>query len=139
MSQPRFVVRQLFESIDKARTARGLSWAGLSREVGVSTSTIRRFETADDAEADGVLVLVRWLEQNPESFLSHGPPGREGTPSGMLLPDGAGIVRVDMELVANAAGDTGGARGRTRTTIQRLVAAAHRSGQPIAALTRLDA
>ncbi len=61
------------------------------------------------------------------------------TVAGTRLPAGSGIVRVDMELVAVANGDTHGARGRTRTTIQHLVRVASTSGQPIASLTRLSA
>ena len=59
--------------------------------------------------------------------------------SGNRLPaaDG-GYIRVDMELVAIANGDPTGARGRTRTTIQKLVEVAQRSGQPVASLTRFS-
>ena len=47
-----------------------------------------------------------------------------------------GYIRVDMDLVADAAGDRRGAQGRTRTTIQRLVEIAQGSGRPVASLTR---
>jgi hypothetical protein len=46
--------------IDELIEERGLTTAALAREVGVGASTIRRFRTADDAEADGVLALVAW-------------------------------------------------------------------------------
>jgi ribosome-binding protein aMBF1 (putative translation factor) len=53
-----FDLQQLFRSIDHARSDRGLTWAALARQVGVASSTIRRFESAADAEADGVLTLI---------------------------------------------------------------------------------
>ena len=136
-----FDLRRLFVAIDAERQLRGLSWAALAREVGVSAPTIRRFGVADDAEADGVLFLIRWLGAIPEDYVTD-----NSVPGVRLNDSGDGNVRVDMELVAKAvaasSAGTGarakaGANGRTRTTIQRLVEAAQRSGQPVAALTRL--
>lgn len=136
MASPRFDLQRLARAVDDKRRRQGISLAGLGREVGVAPSTIRRFGTADNAEADGVLAVVRWLGVPPEHFVSG------AAVSGRRLPSGEGdagerFVRVDMQLVAEARGDTGGARGRTRTTIQDLVAAAQSSGAPVAALTRL--
>lgn len=51
----RFDLARLASSIERARLERGLTWAGLSREVGVAASTIKRLAIASDAEADGVL------------------------------------------------------------------------------------
>ncbi len=121
----------LFRDVVTERERRGLSWAELSREVGVSSSTIRRFGEAEDAEADGVLALVRWLRVAPERYVL----GRSCSGERLVEP-GDGVVRVDMALVAEAAGDSRGARGRSRTTIQRLVDVAQRSGRSVASLTR---
>ena len=134
MASPLFDLRGLFRAIGVEREHRGVSWADVGREAGVAVSTIRRFQEADDAEADGVLALVRWLAVVPEDFVMN------GSVKGVRLRGaGEGHVRVDMELVAKAAGDPRGARGRTRTTIQNLVAAAERSDQPMAQLTRVSA
>ena len=103
----------------------------VSRETGVSTSTIRRLETADDAEADGVLALIRWLGVPPETYVD--AARRAGEP----LPTGAGMIRVDMDRVAAAVGEP--TRGRERTTIRRLVAAALRVDVSVASLTRVTA
>ncbi|MEM8923731.1 MAG: helix-turn-helix transcriptional regulator [Actinomycetota bacterium] len=128
----RFDLGALFRDVDRARRSQGLSWAALARRVGVSASTIRRFDLAEDAEADGVLALVRWLGVTPEDYVAVMTEGQQ-------LPDGdVGVVRVDMDLVARAEGRAGGADGRSRTTIQRLVAAARSSGCPVASLTRLS-
>ena len=128
-----FDLGRLFHSIDAERGMRKLSWAALSREVGVSTSTIRRFGAAHDAEADGVLALVRWLGVPPEDYINS-----KSVEGERLRPPGDGYIRVDRELIAKAEGDPLGARGRTRTTIQALVEAAQGSGQPVASLTRFS-
>ena len=112
-------------------SAEAVTWAMVSRETGVSASTIRRLETADDAEADGVLALIRWLGVSPETYVD--AARRAGEP----LPTGAGVVRIDMTRVAAAAGEP--TRGRERTTIQRLVEAALRVDVSIASLTRMTA
>lgn len=133
MSQPHFDLRALFEAIDAERGARQLSWAALSRLVGVSASTIRRFGDADDAEADGVLALIRWLGVPPETFVTH------GSVDGTVLPmPGERVVRVDMDLVRAAIGTPAVATGSSRTTIQRLTAAAQSAGASVTSLTRLS-
>ena len=131
MADARFNLPGLFLSIDAERKRLGLSWAALSRKVGVAGSTIRRLEQCEDAEADGVLALVRWLGVAPEDFVDGGSAGPERLPA-----VGEGMVRVDMGLVARACGDTRGAQGHTRTSIQRLVAACQSSRQSVASLTR---
>ena len=133
MSSRPFDLRRLFLAVDGERKRQGVSWAALAGEVGVTASTIRRFAEADDAEADGVLSVIRWLGAAPEDYVAG------SAVTGARLPAaGVGYVRVDMELVALASGDPNGAKGRTRTSIQRLVEAAQRSRQPVAALTRLS-
>ena len=106
-----------------------MSWDELSRQVGVAASTVRRFGGARDAEADGVLAVVRWLGVPPEDFVTSDVPGDR------LPSAGPGFVRVDMELVARA---DPGRRGRTRITIQSLVEIAHGSGRSVASLTRIS-
>lgn len=132
MAAPLFDLRALFDTIDTERRRQGLSWAALGRKVGVAPSTIQRYGTAGDAEADGVLAAIRWLGVSPEDYIAT----IDGT--GTRLPAaGDGYVRVDMDAVAVANGDPRGAHGRTRTTIQHLADAAGRSGLAVASLTRL--
>ncbi len=127
-----FDLRALFEAVEAERDRRSLTWAALSREVGVSASTIRRFATAEDAEADGVLATLQWLNATPERYVT-----RSKVAGTRLEPADGGHVRVDMTRITEALGDQRGANGRTRTTIQILVAAAERSGLPMASFTRL--
>lgn len=134
----RFELGEFYKSIDSERENRGLSWAALSRQVGVSAATIRRYAQAEDAEADGVLALIRWLDAAPEDFIVGAPHLTAKRKPLASLDNGATIyVRVDMALVAKAAGDKRSAAGRTRTTIARLVEAAEQADRPVATLTRL--
>ena len=122
------------DSVDREREERGLSWVALAGEVGVAASTIRRFATASDAEADGVLALVGWLGVVPEDFV---PNSRVvGSP---LPRAGDGLIRVDMDQIAGLASWPRAGHTGSRTTIQRLVAAAQVSGRTVASLTRWSA
>lgn len=123
-----FDLGELSRRIDEAREERRLTMAALANLVGVSSSTIRRFRTADDAEADGVLALISWLGDPPERFIE-----RSAVVGAQLLPSGTGYVRVDMDLVDDT---TPGGSKRTRTTIQRLATAAQERGCTISSLTR---
>ncbi len=128
-----FDLRALFEAVEAERAHRGLSRAALARQIGVAASTIRRYEEADDAEADGVLAVLRWLDAVPEHYVTSVAAAGEPLP-----PAAHGHIRVDMELIAAANHDPNGASGRTRTTIQNLVATAHRSRRSVASLTRVS-
>ncbi|MEO1056072.1 MAG: hypothetical protein AAFY28_04080 [Actinomycetota bacterium] len=130
----RFDLSQLFAEVDRERRCRDLSWATLARHVGVSASTLRRFESADDAEADGVLALISWLGTSPEQFIIN------TSVRGRRLPTiESGFVRVDMKRVTAAHGVPTSTEGRTRTTIQRLVAVAQAAHRPVADLTHITA
>ena len=130
LGQGTFDLNALSRSIDQARADRGLTWTRLSQEVGVATSTIRRFASASDAEADGVLALIGWLGVAPEQFVV------DSDVIGVLLPPaGDGVIRVDMSLVNQLPASPRRARVGTRTTIQRLVMAAQASKVTIASVT----
>ncbi len=128
-----FDLRALFLAADAERERGGASWAALARQIGVAASTMRRYEHAADAEADGVLAVVAWLGAAPEDYLTG-----VAAPGERLAATAGGHIRVDMELVAAAEGDPRGAQGRTRTTIQRLVEVTQRAGRPVASLTRIS-
>jgi len=126
-----FDLNELSRWIDTARADREMTSVAISQEVGVSTSTIRRFATASDAEADGVLALIGWLGVPPEQFIVDSKVGGTALP-----PAGDGMIRVDMALVADSLSQPGRARHGARTTIQRLVTAAQASQVPVASLIR---
>lgn len=83
------VDRQLFDlgklscRIDELIEERGVTVAALARRVGMAASTIRRFKTAEDAEADGVLGLIAWTGDTPEQFIAESAVvGRPLPPAG---------------------------------------------------------
>lgn len=108
MTETFFDLHRLHEEIDAERQRQRLSWTALSRQVGVAASTIRRYAKADDAEADGVLWLLQWLDAAPEDYIT-----KSSTKPTRLPLAERGHVRVDMNRVAEAVGDPRGANGRT--------------------------
>lgn len=69
MEPGQFDLNKLSRHITQLRADRDLTWNELSAATGVAPSTIRRFETATDAEADGVLALLGWVGRAPEEFV----------------------------------------------------------------------
>jgi hypothetical protein len=65
----RFDPLALYRALDEERVRRGLSWSTASREIGVAASTIKRLQTADVFEVDGILWLVQWLGRPVEDYL----------------------------------------------------------------------
>lgn len=64
----RFNPRALFAAMDAQRAARGISWAQVGAETGVSPSTLTRIRLGGRMEVDGMLSMVRWLNRTVESF-----------------------------------------------------------------------
>lgn len=74
----------LAQAVDTRRRALGRTWAHVTAETHVSTSTIRR---AGDMEVDGVVWLLQWLGVPFEAFLrTPGAPGIE-LAAGTFAPD----------------------------------------------------
>jgi hypothetical protein len=132
----RFDLAALYRAIDRRRQECSLSWAALGRQVGVAPSTIRRFEHAVDAEADGVLALFSWCGVAPEEFVVNGPNVGQTLP-----PASGGMVRADVALMNTFKPDRGTRPARPRVgdriSIQRLVEVAVANDRPIASLTRV--
>jgi hypothetical protein len=78
----------LFQALDAQRDARGLSWTGVARQMWelsadlnarrggrpISPSTITGVSRRGDTSCQHALVMLRWLERSPESFLAGSPP-----------------------------------------------------------------
>ena len=60
--------RALLAALDAARVRRELSWQELSREIGVSATTMRRLANGGRLEVDVMLAMVNWLGRTVESF-----------------------------------------------------------------------
>jgi hypothetical protein len=46
-----------------------MTWADVSKEIGVSTSTITGTKKGGQMEVDGILALVYWLGECVETFV----------------------------------------------------------------------
>jgi hypothetical protein len=86
-----FNVDALYDALDAARRARGLSWAQLAQEVSeqfgrtgsrpIAASTFSGMRGKRVLEGDGVLQALRWLNRTPESFVpGHTPAANEVLP-----------------------------------------------------------
>ena len=67
-----FSLAELHAALDARRQARGLTWAGATREINgqhagsvthpIASATVTTLRTKAVAEADGVLAMLRWLQ-----------------------------------------------------------------------------
>lgn len=69
----RFDARALYQALDSQREERGMTWADISREIGVSSSTIRHTKAGGRMEVDGMIAMVDWLGENVETFVKKKP------------------------------------------------------------------
>ena len=64
----RFNPRALYVAMDAQRLARGMSWAQVGAELGISPATLTRTRLGGRMEVDGMLAMVRWVGRSVESF-----------------------------------------------------------------------
>jgi len=65
----RFDAKALYQALNEQRQARGLTWTGVAREIGVSPGTLTRTALGGRMEVDGMLAMCRWLGRTAESFV----------------------------------------------------------------------
>jgi hypothetical protein len=78
-----FDMAALYAALDEQRQARGLSWAGATREINrpgarpvlhpVSVSSVTGTRSGRGGEGNIVLLLLLWLGRTPESFVPGHP------------------------------------------------------------------
>ncbi|MEQ9450801.1 MAG: hypothetical protein RJQ07_04370 [Pseudomonadales bacterium] len=66
----RFDSKALYKALEHKRKEEGLSWSDISREIGVSASTITRTKHGGRMEVDGMIAMVDWLEEKVETFIT---------------------------------------------------------------------
>src|SRR5262245_13498049 len=77
MGKLKFDPQALFDAVDAQRRERGMTWSDLSKELRISTSTIKNMTTRKwGIELDGVMGMARWVGRTVESFAGGdgGPP-----------------------------------------------------------------
>lgn len=65
----RFDSTALYDALNTQRTARGMTWEQVAREIGVGAATITRTRTGGRMEVDGMLAMVHWLRVPVETFV----------------------------------------------------------------------
>src|SRR5262245_11057248 len=69
MAKLKFNPQALFDAVDARRRERGMTWTDLSKELGISASTIKGMMKRQwGIELDGVIGLARWVGRTVESF-----------------------------------------------------------------------
>jgi hypothetical protein len=77
MENADFDLRALYDALDQQRRIRNLSWAAAAREINrfrttghpIAVSSITGLRDKAEAEGDGVLQMLVWLQRTPESFV----------------------------------------------------------------------
>jgi transcriptional regulator with XRE-family HTH domain len=57
------VLESLPDALRMTRRARGISLRGCAREIGVSFSTVTRFEGGEDVVLTHAIAIMRWIDQ----------------------------------------------------------------------------
>lgn len=98
MARTKIDVQGLYAALDAERTARGLSWRQLAKEIGVSPSLLSRLSNDQRPDADGFATLVRWLNMPAEEFMVdvEGDRGTQSEPD--LLTQLAPLLRARQDL-----------------------------------------
>lgn len=65
----RFDAKALHKALDDQRLRRDMSWVDVSKEIGVSASTLRRTKNGGRMEVDGMIAIVYWLNEKVETFV----------------------------------------------------------------------
>ncbi|GGX92845.1 helix-turn-helix transcriptional regulator [Streptomyces microflavus] len=68
MAKDQIDVEALYSALDAQRTARGLSWRQLAKELQVSPSLLSRMANGLRPDADAFITLVQWLGVPAEQF-----------------------------------------------------------------------
>jgi len=57
------VLESLPDALRMTRRARGVSLRGCAREIGISFSTVTRFEDGEDVVLSHAIAIMRWIDQ----------------------------------------------------------------------------
>jgi len=109
MVRSRFDPQALLDAVDAQRRERGMTWADVSRELYVSTTTIRNLPKRQwGIELDGVIGMARWVGRTVESFA-----GADGGPAPKPAGPGWPFLRFDTRALYEAADEERTRRGLT--------------------------
>ena len=95
-SPSRINVPALYAALDAQREARGMSWRQLAKDRGLSPSTFTRLANGHRPDVDAFAVLVRWLGQPAERFITSEQNDAEEEPA--LMAELAPLLRARSDL-----------------------------------------
>lgn len=98
MAHARLNVESLYASLDAERSARGISWRQLAKEVGISPSTLTRMANGHRPDVDAFAALTRWLGTPSETYLVYDDEAPPNEPD--LLTQLAPLLRARKDLTA---------------------------------------
>lgn len=98
MTKTRIDVDGLYAALDAERSARGMSWRQLAKEIGVSPSLLSRLGNRLRPDADGFATLVRWLNMPAERFMIDSDGTTESRPEPDLVTQLAPLLRARQDL-----------------------------------------
>jgi transcriptional regulator with XRE-family HTH domain len=98
MTKTRIDVQGLYAALDAERSARGLSWRQLAKEIGVSPSLLSRLSNGLRPDADGFATLVRWLNMPAEQFMADLDVAPRTQPEPDLVTQLAPLLRARQDL-----------------------------------------
>ncbi len=76
----------LLEAVDAERIARGMTWLAVAREVHVSVPTMRTMPQRATIEADGVVLILQWLQRHCDEFVIRPRTGAARRSKGVAGP-----------------------------------------------------
>lgn len=89
----------LYEALDAARSAKGMSWRGVAVEMGVSPSLLSRLRQGQRPDANGFATVVSWLGVDAEQFFVAEDAGLSHRPGEVeLMAKVAPLLRADKDL-----------------------------------------
>lgn len=74
MAQNQLQVDALVAALDAERNVRGISWRQLSKEAGVSPSTLTRMQQGKYPDVNTFTALTKWLDIAAERFHTYEGP-----------------------------------------------------------------
>lgn len=98
MAKTKIDTAGLYAALDAERTARGLSWRQLAKEIGTSPSLLSRLGNDQRPDADGFATLVRWLKMPAEAFMIDADATSESQSEPDLVTQLAPLLRARQDL-----------------------------------------
>lgn len=94
-------VPALYGALDSKRTAKGISWRELARQLNLSASVFTRLAQGRSPELDSYVVMTHWLGVSTEAFVAIERPSEAETVN--TVEAIAGYLRADKALKPESA------------------------------------